>query len=676
MKYCTKRNFLYIVIISMILIFSSLYISVAETNYGLSNPRITDSETVWDCVYFGSYPQTEIVAEMSQCGTTGNSSEISGDCIVDPELYNCLCEEEIWLDNIAEVDGYKFKRVKKSDSYFSLDVTSDGMYNWIDSPIYHYFKFEPIKWRVLNISNNKALLIADKCLDSHEYNNTCTPVTWETSTIRQWLNNSFINIFSSAESSSIIESDIQNTNNLKYGTLGGNNTVDKIFLLSDSEVYNTDVAKGYGFSKENSIILPNEITDRLAVSTAYANSMGAYRDYYHTSKSSFWWLRSPGLDNQNAALIRDAGVVTSTMNYDLYINFKYIGVRPALNIDLNNDTLWEYASELVLPKDSQTSESEDSGNTGDTGNTGLIHDLKASSDGSIAETMYPTEGVSVKYKNGVNVVTIDEDSIKKIIESAKGTTVDISFNFDVKDKKNIKMEIILPNNLVEGILDKDKCLKLSSEFGIFNFDATSLKKFGDSDVKFSVHLKQKKDRIDINVSLNNGKKSIKKFGNGNVDISLELPDGMNDDEACVMYISGKYMIDMGASVKDGKISFNTNHFSTYAIAKYFDVKSKLIKSIKASTLGKIKAFPNKKNVRLTWKNAKGNVPTETIIYRSFTAKKGYKKIAKINDGRKTFVDKSKLKKGRTYYYKVCGKCKVEGKKYNLKKSTVAKVVFK
>ena len=39
----------------------------------VSAPKVTSGGTTWDCVYFGSYPQTEIVSEASQCGTYGNS---------------------------------------------------------------------------------------------------------------------------------------------------------------------------------------------------------------------------------------------------------------------------------------------------------------------------------------------------------------------------------------------------------------------------------------------------------------------------------------------------------------------------------------------------------------------------------------------------------------------------
>ena len=54
--------------------------------------------------------------------------------------------------------------------------------------LYHYFKYEAIKWRVLNVSNGGALLLADQALDSQRYNQNSEDITWEKSSIRSWLN--------------------------------------------------------------------------------------------------------------------------------------------------------------------------------------------------------------------------------------------------------------------------------------------------------------------------------------------------------------------------------------------------------------------------------------------------------------------------------------------------------
>lgn len=143
------------------------------------------------------------------------------------------------------------------------------IYDWNDNyKTYHYFKYELIKWRVLNRNGNDALLLADVALDDQKYNTNYEDVIWETSSMRSWLNGygasvnqpktdysrkNFINsAFTSTQRNAIKTTNVVNNNNINYGTAGGKNTSDKVFLLSESEVYNTDTAAGYGFIKDYS----------------------------------------------------------------------------------------------------------------------------------------------------------------------------------------------------------------------------------------------------------------------------------------------------------------------------------------------------------------------------------------------------------------------------------------
>ena len=76
-----------------------------------------------------------------------------------------------------------------------------------------------IEWLVLDKQEDKALLISKYCLDAKPYNEKYEPVTWETCTLRQWLNGDFINeIFSGAEKAVICDTYLQNPDNPEYGT--------------------------------------------------------------------------------------------------------------------------------------------------------------------------------------------------------------------------------------------------------------------------------------------------------------------------------------------------------------------------------------------------------------------------------------------------------------------------
>ena len=157
---------------------------------------------------------------------------------------------------------------------------------------------EPIEWIVLEKSNNKALLLSKYVLTSHRYryNDDNVDITWENCTMRKWINSEYINtIFSKKEQGSIITTDVVNNDNAQYGTNGGNNTKDKIFLLSIDEV------KKY-FS-----------TDNQRVATFKFGS-------------SYWWLRSPGNEQDFAAYVDSFGFLNE---YGEYVDNDH-GFRPAM----------------------------------------------------------------------------------------------------------------------------------------------------------------------------------------------------------------------------------------------------------------------------------------------------------------------------------------------------------
>lgn len=156
--------------------------------------------TDWNYVYFGSYPQTEVIGDALTTAITGASYDANGD---------------------AWVDGMKYRRIGKSDTDNSNHF---GLLNG-----YRYFKWERIKWRVLENNGCTLFVVADKGLDCEDYTYT-EGITWENCTIRNWLNNNFYGMaFSSNEQGAIVEQTIVNADNPYFGTEGGNDTRDKVF---------------------------------------------------------------------------------------------------------------------------------------------------------------------------------------------------------------------------------------------------------------------------------------------------------------------------------------------------------------------------------------------------------------------------------------------------------------
>lgn len=133
--------------------------------------KYSGQKVTWDCVWFGSYPQSEATS--------------------DDSTYNELVSSDAWDDNNeATINGTKYRRMKAQDATFAncSDKEDSYSYNWSDQTTYHYFKYEPIKWRVLNVSAEEALLVSDAALDDQKYNTNDMPVTWEKSSMRSWLN--------------------------------------------------------------------------------------------------------------------------------------------------------------------------------------------------------------------------------------------------------------------------------------------------------------------------------------------------------------------------------------------------------------------------------------------------------------------------------------------------------
>lgn len=156
---------------------------------------------------------------------------------------------------------------------------------------------ENIEWLVLTKEKNRVLVISDKALDYQKYNSSKTSVTWETCTLRKWLNNDFINAaFSAEERAKIPTVTVSADKNPEYDTYPGNATKDRVFLLSIVE------AEKYFTSDEA----------RKCVPTEYAISNGAYTSDSYTKggkATCWWWLRSPGFNLYNAADVEVGGDV-------------------------------------------------------------------------------------------------------------------------------------------------------------------------------------------------------------------------------------------------------------------------------------------------------------------------------------------------------------------------------
>ncbi|MDR3052789.1 MAG: DUF6273 domain-containing protein [Coriobacteriales bacterium] len=179
--------------------------------------------------------------------------------------------------------------------------------NWqVGEIMPHFGEYEgkDIAWQVLAVEDGKALIITTNALEARPYNDTLEATTWETSTLRTWLNGEFL---SSAFrwSPDILTTQVVNPDNAEHKTAGGNETTDKIFLLSIDEV-NTYLS-----------------SDSARAADLFSPADG------QTPSSWYWWLRSPGTDSNHAAVVSNDGSLIAD-GLDVHSPGGAVYVRPAL----------------------------------------------------------------------------------------------------------------------------------------------------------------------------------------------------------------------------------------------------------------------------------------------------------------------------------------------------------
>ncbi len=189
----------------------------------------------------------------------------------------------------------------------------------------------PIEWLVLDYdaASNRALIISRYGLDAKPYNTKFIDITWEKCTLRTWLNNDFLNAaFTAQEQKGIVLTTVDNSKSQgssRWDTNGGNNTQDKIFLLSYAEAN-----KYFGVAWEDGNNMKSRVTP-----TAYALKAGAWTNDSKTTadgaKAGWWWLRSPGDFQSDAASVSSAG----SLSDNIVPNFRGY-VRPALWLNLES----------------------------------------------------------------------------------------------------------------------------------------------------------------------------------------------------------------------------------------------------------------------------------------------------------------------------------------------------
>lgn len=214
---------------------------------------------------------------------------------------------------------------------------------------------EPIEWQIIDVKDNKALVISCNVLDCRQFNEDDSIISWSDSSLRKWLNSEFFETaFSNDEKSSITLTEVSNYGSYEGYDASGSwllsntksdldtvvaespdqeNTQDYVFLLNIDEVN-----QYFATDEDRKAFLSNygtEVFIKLGIEQAnqYNNANEeSIRSYYESSAEQYgkgfcnWWLRSPGLMQSCAAAVDYSGVTGQSMT----VSTEDGGVRPAM----------------------------------------------------------------------------------------------------------------------------------------------------------------------------------------------------------------------------------------------------------------------------------------------------------------------------------------------------------
>jgi hypothetical protein len=208
-----------------------------------------------------------------------------------------VAEEKRKKAEAARIDEERRKEAERVAEEKTADLKNAAL---------HYLRESGYEWQFLDVDVRECtvLVIAKDCVARKPYHELRDAITWEYSSLSRWLNTDFLNSLPEAMRACICEVTLKNPSNPKNGTVGGNDTRNRIFLLSIEE------ARRY---------FPN---DKARVSK-------------YEGKAYWWWLRSPGIVGFRVAFVLDGGGVSAGgSNVD-----SSIGVRPALWLNLQSENL-------------------------------------------------------------------------------------------------------------------------------------------------------------------------------------------------------------------------------------------------------------------------------------------------------------------------------------------------
>ncbi|MBQ7567736.1 hypothetical protein IJT17_02920 [bacterium] len=156
---------------------------------------------------------------------------------------------------------------------------------------------QAIKWAVLGRSDEGLLALSVYGLEARCYHGHEQDITWRDCDLRRWLNQDFLRqAFSEAERGELMLTEVFNDGNEEYDTDGGEDTEDRVFVLSLYE-FEEFCAGG-----ELAVCLPSPYARERGMKHADSESE-------EQGAGGWWWLRTPGSEGDFALEVGGYGEV-------------------------------------------------------------------------------------------------------------------------------------------------------------------------------------------------------------------------------------------------------------------------------------------------------------------------------------------------------------------------------
>ena len=392
-------------------------------------------------IYFGSYPQSEVTGEALREEII-NADYVNGDAVVDGVRYRRVEKKDAYytLEQYVEdyMDEWGFSeedKEKKRETY--LKKIRPQFYNWDDGC--HYFKYEPIKWKVTKISSGEAALVSENALDAKKY---LDGDAW----MKDTKESGFIgNVFDEEEKNMLLDVLEEKEEVIEFDEetgIGYKNyiTVNRKAVYAFASEFEDYISGIPGMDSDD--IAPAYV----AKMSDYAFAMGGMQDE-GLKGNCRWWLYNTGLRPYKYAYapwVSDSGIcntdsITETglkeARYETASNKKYMGVVPKIKVCLTRSNTWE--SETRLSR-------EDVKHL-----QGLIEELRGKSTEKVKETMIPHTTETPEQTEGGNSQQ-PQESEPVHAEYPKG---DVNGDFIV-NLKDAQLALKAALNLVQ--LDEDQ----------------------------------------------------------------------------------------------------------------------------------------------------------------------------------------------------------------------------